>query len=504
MRKGLKTLRLVLPLLALAGSPLRADWHKAESQNFVLYGDMEPAELRQQVLRLESFDRLLRLRFSVNSAERQVPLTIYLLKHAKDVDVLLDRTHASGFFRSSRFGSFAVASTDTPPELEGRSSDDILQHEYTHFFFFRHLETPQPGWLIEGFAQYMGASRRADSGEWSVGLPNASRANALFKRDKLPLRTLLTAKPLELASADRSSFYAWSWLLTHMLYASPARQAQLAAYLAELARGTPSLAAAEKAFGDLGELDRALVAYRDGKLVSTIYGHFGDYAGPLAVSRLAADETQLMLISLDRKNGHDLGAARSKLAEITAATPAHAEAWFELALAERDLGVRADKPEERAAHFAASKAALDRVLTLKPGHVRANVLKADYLTRELAEARDSDPARWRDARAFLLKANEGDPDDPTVMYAWFESFLRQGRAPTQVAHDGLARAFALQPEVPELRIRYALDLAAQGQIDKAITVLQVMASNPHVGKQVEETLKQLEARRAGASAPAAS
>ena len=38
----------------------RAEWRRAESPNFILYGDLSESALRQRILLLEDFDRLLR------------------------------------------------------------------------------------------------------------------------------------------------------------------------------------------------------------------------------------------------------------------------------------------------------------------------------------------------------------------------------------------------------------------------------------------------------------
>ena len=74
------------------------------------------------------------------------------------------------------------------------------------------------------------------------------------------------------------------------------------------------------------------------------------------------------------------------------------------------------------------------------------------------------------------------------------------RVKSQTARDALARAFALAPEVPDLRARYALDLADQGRFDDAISIVQTLAFDPHGGQQGQALLRRIEAMRAGAKA----
>jgi predicted Zn-dependent protease len=123
------------------------------------------------------------------------------------------------------------------------------------------------------------------------------------------------------------------------------------------------------------------------------------------------------------------------------------------------------------------------------------VIKADILLRRLEAAGETDPARWNAARAYLLTANQVAQDDPMVLMAWYDSFPMQRRKPSKTARDGLARAFALAPEVPELRARYALDLAEQGRFDDAIKVAQTLAFDPHGGKQGQALLSRIESMR---------
>lgn len=486
-----RLVRLTLAAVAIfTASAAQADWHKASSANFTIYADLPETQLRREVLVLEGFDRLLRLRFGVASTERQYPLTIYLLGQESAVDKLAGPVRAGGFYRTGRYGSWAVASTEGRARAGSQSREDILLHEYTHHFFFRHVQVQRPAWYVEGFAQYFATARASDKGEWTIGAPANNRGYTLLKGERLPLRELLTARPTELARGETSAFYAWSWLLVHMLYADPQRQTALQSYLAALGRGAEPLAAATAAFGDLDRLDRQLNSYLKAPLRAVTYDPIGDYAGLLTVERLNEAEAALLRPALRRRAGHELGAARAELEALALRFPTSAPVWFELALARFDTANRAGVAEIAAGH-AAAEAAIDQALTLEPKHGRANLLKAELRMRALSRDKDLDPAKWRELRGLVYAANQADPDDPAPLFTWFDTYTWQAKPPTDIARAGLARAFALEPEVPDLRAQYAFDLARHGQFDQAASLLEVLRSDPHRAKQAAELLERL-------------
>ena len=119
----------------------------------------------------------------------------------------------------------------------------------------------------------------------------------------------------------------------------------------------------------------------------------------------------------------------------------------------------------------------------------------------LQDTGDAQPADWSKARAYLVKANAGAVNDPLVLMEWYESFGLQNRAPTKLAQDALARAFELQPELPELRVKFAFDLARQGRFDEAIRLVEFLAHDPHDSENGKKLLKTLQDMKARASAP---
>jgi len=74
---------------------------------------------------------------------------------------------------------------------------------------------PYPAWLIEGYAEYFGATV-IGSGRIEVGRFDEGRVNNLLYLDWVPLEDLLTKRPFHLGDSESAAlFYAQSWLLTH-------------------------------------------------------------------------------------------------------------------------------------------------------------------------------------------------------------------------------------------------------------------------------------------------
>lgn len=204
------------------------------------------------------------------------------------------------------------------------------------------------------------------------------------------------------------------------------------------------------------------------------------------------------MLRLERLNARSDAArmtkARDALRKLAAAQPANAAIQFELAAAEWDI----DRDQR---DLAAMRAALDKVLAAKPDHVRANVLLGRLNLYELRE-KDGDAAAWREARKPIQLANRSDPNDPVPLYAYFDSFLAEGKRPSEMAIKALERAFVLTPENIEMRVSYAFALAHQGEFDRAVRLARTVAFDPHDSGRGETMLARLEAmkaRRAGAA-----
>src|ERR1044072_2452457 len=72
----------------LGAAPARAEWRRAESPNFVLYGNIPEARLRERILLLEDFDRLMRVATSVAAPPAVNKLNVYILDGPADLRLI--------------------------------------------------------------------------------------------------------------------------------------------------------------------------------------------------------------------------------------------------------------------------------------------------------------------------------------------------------------------------------------------------------------------------------
>ena len=373
---------------------------------------------------------------------------------------------------------------------------EVLFHEYAHHFMFRNFSFPYPAWYVEGFAEYYATVEFRKDNTWAMGKPPYYRAYGLIAGAHMSVNKILFGEPNPRDAELADIYYGRAWLLVHMLTTKPEYKGKLPAYFAAIRAGKTEQDAALQVFGDLHAFDQALDRYLDGKLT------FWSTKVPLiANTEMTVTEVdpvagQLIILRLYRKGERDPTRTRVTLRTLAKADPRRADVWYELAMAERETEKDASKADEVRAEQQAENA-VDQALAADPKHVRANVLKADILLHRLQHAADAQSAQWNKARGYLVTANAGAVNDPLVLMEWYESFELQGRPPTKVAQDALARAFELQPELPELRVKFAFDLARQGRFDEAIRLVEFLAHDPHdseTGKKLLKTLRDMKAR----------
>lgn len=484
--------------LASASSAAGGKWLRAESRHFVIYSSGSSQELQLFGANLERFNALLRLKFNVPEDENPNKLVVYFLAGQESVGQLVK--NAAGFYSPDSEGTFAVANRDRKSEKTDLSGMEVLFHEYAHHFMFRNFSYPYPAWYVEGFAEYYATVEFKKDETWAMGKPPYYRAYGLIAGAHMSVDKILFGAPNPRDAELADIYYGRAWLLVHMLTTKPEYKGKLTAYFAAIRAGKTEQEAAVQVFGDLHTFDQALDHYLDGKLT------FWSTKVPLVantemtVSEVDPIAGQLIILRLYRMGERDPARTRAALRTLAKANPQRADVWYELAMAERITTKDASKADEALAEKQAETAS-DQALAADPKHVRANVLKADILMHRLQDAGDVQPADWSKARAYLVKANAGAVNDPLVLMEWYESFELQNRAPTKLAQDALARAFELQPELPELRVKFAFDLARQGRFDEAIRLVEFLAHDPHDSENGKKLLKTLQDMKARASAP---
>lgn len=483
--------------LVLNANTAHAVWRKAVSDHFIVYSEANESKLRKEVIGLERFDHLLRARTGVADMFVQNKLTVFFVRDVGTVkDVYRGKnTEVAGYYRPTLDGAMAVV-----PRVTGGygklslQPKTILFHEYAHHLMFQYFfSAAYPAWYVEGFAEFMSMTDFHDDGQADLGLVPYYRGHALLLGKKIPIERLLTASVSELESSEGEEFYGRAWALYHYLTFSTSRAPELNTYLDAVAQGEDLLAAASKAFGDLTKLDQQLDHYIKGRISYVSIGTLIPAARTLTVSTLSKAESAAMLLRIamagedTRAEGETTALA---LRKIAARYPDDGEVATLLAEAEHDAG-----------HWQASSDAADTALRINSTSARAMLWKGRAIMALLDDQGKDDPARWGDARSWLIKANNTDTEYAAPLVSYYQWYRMQDKEPPAIAIAGLSKALALVPQASELRIEYALALATQKQFRKAINVLQVIANNPH-GDGSSESVRNLiskirEAERVG-------
>lgn len=474
-----------------------AKWLRADTDSFIIYSESNEKSLREFAQNLQRFDSTLRLVFRVETQGEDSRLPIYLLPASEDVAELAmgsRKAPIGGFYRQNGDGAFAMSNRENDNLAKGTSaSQQILFHEYSHHFMKRHLRAAFPGWFIEGFAEYYSTVDFNKEGQAMIGQPVYRRAYGLLMQPKIPVERVIMEAPSAMRTNGQTDvYYGRAWILTHMLFHSPARPNQINAYVNAMNAGTDPKKAATEAFGDLAQLDKDLNRYIEGKLSYRTTRDPVPVSANITITPLSADEDAVIMLRLERMNARGNAVrtkkARDSLRALAAKLPANPDLQFELAAAEWDM-----EKEER--DLAAIRTALGKVLAVKPDHVRANVLLGRLNIHELHDKGSDDAAAWGAARRPITLANRTDPNDAVPLYAYFESFVMQGKRPPDIAIQGLERAFSLTPENIEIRVSYAFALANLGDFEPALRLAKTVAFDPHDNGRGEVMLAQLEALR---------
>ncbi len=491
---------LVLALFALPSTPALAEWHRAESDRFVIYSNSRPDDLKEFGQMLERFHAAMAL-----ESGRDIPvpspssrLTVYMVGSRDNLSKIYGPGGANvgGFYIARAEGSVTFvpnikiggqdAGRGTTGTRRNRSSNQgavsgtlsILLHEYAHHFLIGSSRHAMPRWLSEGAAEYFSAARFNGDGSVDIGLPNNERAYEISQAAQVPLDELLD---YELYLKNRSSrydaFYGRSWLLYHYLRFSPNRSGQLAQYWQAVASGEKSIEAAERIFGNLEELSDEVKAYGRKRNMAGMRFASGDVRiGAVNVEKLSKGHAAMMGVILRSKRGLRESQTQDVLRDsraIAANYPDDAAVLSALAEAEYDAGNDAE-----------AIAAADRAIAANRQTKSAYVQKGYALFRL---ARDADDAGKADAFAKAMKpfealnALETDHTQPLIYY--YRSFTQRGVTPPEGARLALERATQLAPFDKRLAMEVAAMKMAEGDPVIAHYLLAPVAANPHGGRQ---------------------
>ena len=494
-----RTALAVIALAMFAPGPAWAQWLRAETDHFIIYGDTSERALRTYAEKVERFDFLLRTYYPI-VVDHEIPkLEIYLAEGRRDMLRAAPGIGASvgGFYSPNSGRIHAVV--DTKSEM----GDHVMFHEYGHHFMFQMAGAAYPSWFVEGFAEYYATADvrpdRIQFGRHSEG------RMLMFVQQPVnswaPMADVLKWRISDSGRYRAGDYYAQAWGLTHYLMSTPERTRMLGQYLAAVSRGEDSVEAMQAATGRTPEqLQNDMRLYLSG----AIRYHTPQIEIPtprVEITRLSASESALAWLDLrldreplkvepieprdgetDRTRARREEAMREN-AEFRAQLIRDA-----LAAGERHHDSRIGLLVKARAHRLEGRSqagfeVLEPVLTAEESDPVTLRLAAELLL-DLAKT-ETDPVQVtghrREAVAYLARALDADPLDFRIYRALNESRVVEHGYPSDNDISTLEVGATLAPQSFDMRMRLGRAYMARGMYGEAMRIVLPVANNPHGG-----------------------
>lgn len=478
-----------LLVLACASPALAQDgrWWRAESANFIVYGDRDERQVRGAAQALEDFDATLRIMMGatgVQTAEAESKLEVYLVRNLAGLrQVRPDTPETLGGFYYS--GAEQIAAFLIYDDIGANSRREILFHEYAHHFMLHYFPHAYPRWYIEGFAEYVSTvefrGRRA-----IIGTPSEGRSYWVSEGRMLPIEQLLAPENVRDTAEFRNEFYAHSWFAALYVSNRSERLQGLHNYVAALSEGADSIEAFEPAFGITPEqFERELRDFRRGRVAALSAQLPADLAR-VSVTRMsrAADDLLLPMARMRAVGvrGEDVSAFAAEIERL--ATPHAADPLGQIALARAAL---------LAENSALARTRLQQILAADETHTEARYLLAELALDEVMTYDDVAAVRRELARGF-----RHDPNHFPTLYLYASTFRGQSMPMSEEQLNVLARALELAPQADHIRITLAEELMRANMNDSALVTLRPLLHAPHGGGYSERARELFEDARARA------
>lgn len=496
--------RFVLILLALvAPQAVQAqDWLRAEGPTFVVHAKLSEEEIRGVARRLERFDRLLQsqLPYQVRPGRK---LQIYLDRETDRMSYAAKMEH----FSSTRSlpeiaGSFA----QYDPTEDERFRDFPMFAAYTSFYLENSFYRTRPPWLRAGIPTFFATSIATEEGGFVIGIPDVKR----------PLRGDLSQLRIEAMLAQDvepqhqrawRDYLSMSVAFVYPLLTDPQHTGKIETYLSRYNAGK-SIAEANSALGDTGELASSIRKFRNGKPIIRQVLLDPTKEETISVSKMSEEQIALVAVRFERLLERNHDATARKLERLTRKYPESAEVWYEYAAAEyarvqdslgeteksfNGFGFASGPIVVTAGRLSDALAwdAVKRALDLQPNHPQAIRLRAEiYLARLQLDDTGDTEAEYMALREALEPLAATPGQYPYAATLQFESYLEQGKPVPPKALERLGQAFLANPGVSSFRYVYAAALVRAGEREAAKLLLRSMLNYPRYREAVQRALDQ--------------
>ena len=260
-------------LLAILLSPALAvprdkpeNWVQVRSPHFVIVSNSSEKQARHVADQFERMRSVFQTLFPKLQIDPGTPIIVLAIKDEKDFRALEPEAYLAkgqlklgGLFLRTPDKNYVLMRLDA----EGDHPYAVVYHEYTHLLLSK--ADSMPLWMNEGLAEFY-QNTEIHEKEVALGRPSPENLELLRQNRLLPLATLLTVdhqSPYYHEENKGSIFYAESWALTYYLFHKSFhdKTQSLTDYAQLLAQNVDAVTAANRAFGDLKQLQSALKGF---------------------------------------------------------------------------------------------------------------------------------------------------------------------------------------------------------------------------------------------------
>jgi tetratricopeptide (TPR) repeat protein len=356
-----------------------------------------------------------------NTPEKRVRIVAF--RNDKEFRPYAPNEFATAFYAGGADNDYIVLSQI------GSAYYPVAVHEYTHLVV-RHGSKDLPIWMNEGLAEFFSTLRPLGK-KVAVGDVIRGHLEEVTHSRLIDLNTLFAVdheSPLYNQRNHAGLFYAESWAVVHMLFASDAYMPKFPAFLKLAVSGQNSAAALRQVYGkSVDEVQRDLMAYlRD-----------DHYRNMLAAVKLdqSAEDPQVQPVS----------------------------AWdADLALAE----IMSSSQRQEAI----GKKMLERLMAEDPKRPEAPAILAELALRE---------GKTEDAIGLFAKASELGATNPEMYYRYAMMLWNRSGGGDEAIVKALRKAVELKPDYGEARMRLGFALIDHGDYQQALMeFIQVKSVTP--------------------------
>lgn len=425
-------------------------WVEVSSPHFTVLTDSNEKQARHIADQFERMRWMFQTLFPTVNVDPVAPIVVLAARNGKSFQAMEPQAYLAagqlklgGLFMRTQDKNYVLLRLDAEQEHPFAT----VYHEYTHLQFSGYSEW-MPLWLNEGIAEFV---QNTDIRDKDVWLGEASVDDILYLRQNriidLPVLFKVDARsPYYHDEQKGSVFYAESWALTHYLYVTDKENGtnRMGTYMTLLSKHEDPMAAAEKAFGNLKQLQSALEFY----IRQSSYKHF-----VLSSAAAPIDESSYKVRTLTQT---EWDAARADV----------------LANVQREKDART---------------LLDAVLKADPNNAQAHETMA-YL-----ESRDGHPDEARKWYGEAIKL--GSQNYLAYYYFATLSLGHGGVGQDSEIEDDLRTAIRLNPKFGPAYEQLASVLLSTGRSADAEAVLQTLAKsavNPNDAAVARRRIAQLE------------